>query len=98
MSTEQPAVPPSGAVATRNVGGVRRRAATAKDSSSVASRPNSSRAAGAGGSSNTMLRIYTDDSKGLSVDPVVVLVLAISFVFSVVMLHIFGKVARYFFK
>lgn len=31
-------------------------------------------------------------------DPVVVLVLAISFVFSVVMLHILGKIARWFFK
>lgn len=31
-------------------------------------------------------------------DPVVVLVLAISFVFSVVMLHIIGKLARWFYK
>ena len=31
------------------------------------SRPNSSRAAGAGGSSNTMLKLYTDDSPGLRV-------------------------------
>ncbi|CAO1634594.1 unnamed protein product [Jaminaea pallidilutea] len=87
----------SGAVANRNVGGVRRRAAQTGNKE-VSQRPNSTRAAGAGGSSNTMLRIYTDDSKGLSVDPVVVLVLAISFVFSVVALHILGKVARWFFK
>ena len=39
-----------------------RRAAT-----SQVSRPNSSRAAGAGGSSNTMLKLYTDDSPGLRV-------------------------------
>ncbi|KAI3628049.1 SBH1 [Malassezia furfur] len=56
------------------------------------------RAAGAGGSSSTMLRLNTDDSRGLSVDPVVVLVLSVAFVFSVVLLHILGKVARYFSK
>ncbi|CAO1615261.1 unnamed protein product [Sympodiomycopsis kandeliae] len=84
------------ALQPRNVGGVRRRAQTSKDAST--NRPNSTRAAGAGGSSNTMLRIYTDDSKGLTVDPVVVLVLAISFVLSVVVLHIIGKLARWFYK
>lgn len=110
-----------------------RRAQTSNNA--VESRPNSTRAAGAGGSSNTMLRIYTDDNKGLSVwvfqqshsfsaflcsskmmrlarakrltflspsmtrrDPVIVLVLAVSFVFSVVCLHVIGKVARIFFK
>lgn len=31
----------------------------------AANRPNSTRAAGAGGSSNTMLRLYTDDNIGL---------------------------------
>jgi hypothetical protein len=40
----------------------RRRAA-----GSQVSRPNSTRAAGAGGSSNTMLKLYTDDSPGLRV-------------------------------
>ncbi|KAG2004774.1 hypothetical protein CC2G_003296 [Coprinopsis cinerea AmutBmut pab1-1] len=40
---------------------IRRRAAGA----SQAARPNSTRAAGAGGSSNTMLKLYTDDSPGL---------------------------------
>lgn len=40
----------------------RRRAA-----GSQVSKPNSSRAAGAGGSSNTMLKLYTDDSPGLRV-------------------------------
>ena len=34
---------------------------------SQVSRPNSSRSAGAGGSSNTMLKLYTDDSPGLRV-------------------------------
>jgi len=41
-----------------------RRAAGA---SSQEVKPNSSRAAGAGGSSNTMLKLYTDDSPGLRV-------------------------------
>ena len=40
----------------------RRRAA-----GSQVAKPNSSRAAGAGGSSNTMLKLYTDDSPGLRV-------------------------------
>ena len=34
---------------------------------STVQKPNSSRAAGAGGSSNTMLKLYTDDSPGLRV-------------------------------
>lgn len=34
---------------------------------SQVSRPNSTRAAGAGGSTNTMLKLYTDDSPGLRV-------------------------------
>jgi preprotein translocase subunit Sec61beta len=50
-------------------------------------RPNSTRSAGAGGSSSTMLRLYTDESPGLKVDPVVVLVLSLVFIFSVVALH-----------
>jgi len=50
-------------------------------------RPNSTRAAGVGGSSSTMLKLYTDESPGLKVDPVVVLVLSVSFIVSVVALH-----------
>ncbi|KAK0550305.1 Arf guanine nucleotide exchange factor sbh1 [Tilletia horrida] len=79
------------AVAKQNQQGALRRRAAAQ---TAADRPNSTRAAGAGGSSNTMLRLYTDDNKGLSVDPVVVLVLAVSFVFSVVALHILAKIIR----
>ncbi|WFD33914.1 Arf guanine nucleotide exchange factor sbh1 [Malassezia cuniculi] len=81
------------ALASRNSAVMRRRAAQA-----AANKPNSTRAAGAGGSSSTMLRLYTDDNKGLTVDPVVVLVLSIAFVFSVVLLHILAKVFRYFIK
>lgn len=34
-----------------------------------------------------MLRLYTDESPGLKVDPVVVLVLSVGFIISVVALH-----------
>ncbi|GME82467.1 unnamed protein product [Ambrosiozyma monospora] len=54
--------------------------------------PTSTRAAGAGGSSSSMLKIYTDESQGFKVDPVVVLVLSVSFIFSVVLLHVIGKI------
>ncbi|ODV82690.1 hypothetical protein CANARDRAFT_10350 [[Candida] arabinofermentans NRRL YB-2248] len=53
--------------------------------------PTSTRAAGAGGSSATMLKIYTDESQGFKIDPMVVLVLAIAFIFSVVLLHVLAK-------
>ncbi|GJJ12913.1 hypothetical protein Clacol_007160 [Clathrus columnatus] len=41
---------------------IRRRA-----TGNAVNRPNSTRAAGAGGSSSTMLKLYTDDSPGLRV-------------------------------
>ncbi|KAI0033104.1 Sec61beta family-domain-containing protein [Vararia minispora EC-137] len=61
-----------------------------------ASKPNSARAAGAGGSSNTMLKLYTDDSPGLRVDPFIVLVLSLSFIASIFFLHISAKIIRAF--
>ncbi|KAF9044245.1 Sec61beta family-domain-containing protein [Panaeolus papilionaceus] len=73
---------------------IRRRAAGA----SQVSKPNSTRAAGAGGSSNTMLKLYTDDSPGLRVDPFIVLVLSLSFIGSIFFLHISAKVIRAFTK
>ncbi|KAF9002567.1 Pre protein translocase Sec Sec61-beta subunit [Cyathus striatus] len=73
---------------------IRRRAAGAQ----AAVRPNSSRSAGAGGSSNTMLKLYTDDSPGLRVDPFIVLVLSLSFIGSIFFLHISAKVIRAFTK
>ncbi|KAF4566393.1 Arf guanine nucleotide exchange factor sbh1 [Pleurotus pulmonarius] len=72
---------------------IRRRAA-----GSQVAKPNSSRAAGAGGSSNTMLKLYTDDSPGLRVDPFIVLVLSLSFIGSIFFLHISAKVIRSFSK
>ncbi|KAH8823172.1 Pre protein translocase Sec Sec61-beta subunit, partial [Flagelloscypha sp. PMI_526] len=63
-----------------------------------AAKPNSTRAAGAGGSSNTMLKLYTDDSPGLRVDPFIVLVLSLSFIASIFFLHISAKIIRAFTK
>lgn len=37
--------------------------------------------------SNIVIGLYTDESPGLKVDPVVVLVLSLVFIFSVVALH-----------
>ncbi|KAI3614356.1 translocon protein [Moniliophthora roreri] len=72
---------------------VRRRAA-----GSQVAKPNSTRAAGAGGSSNTMLKLYTDDSPGLRVDPFIVIVLSVCFIGSIFFLHISAKVIRSFTK
>ncbi|CAG8746398.1 16_t:CDS:2, partial [Racocetra persica] len=47
-----------------------------------------------GGSSSTMMKLYTDDAPGLKVDPVVVVVLALAFIGSVFILHIYGKFTR----
>lgn len=55
-------------------------------------RPTSSRAAGAGGSSSTMLKIYTDEAQGFKIDPLVVLIFAVAFIFSVVLLHVISKI------
>ncbi|KAK8864153.1 hypothetical protein IAR55_001399 [Kwoniella newhampshirensis] len=61
----------------------------------AAARPQSTRAAGAGGSSNTMLKLYTDSGEaGLKVDPFVVIVLSLSFIASIFFLHIAAKVVR----
>ncbi|KFA65577.1 hypothetical protein S40285_04358 [Stachybotrys chlorohalonatus IBT 40285] len=75
---------------------IRRRAAADQKEKIANARPSSTRAAGAGGSSSTMLRLYTDESPGLKVDPVVVLVLSLVFIFSVVALHIIAKITRRF--
>ncbi|KZT03705.1 Pre protein translocase Sec Sec61-beta subunit [Laetiporus sulphureus 93-53] len=85
--------PSSSGVAKPPGAQIRRRAA-----GSQAARPNSSRAAGAGGSSNTMLKLYTDDSPGLRVDPFIVLVLSLSFIASIFFLHISAKIIRAFTK
>ncbi|GAB7346062.1 hypothetical protein MBLNU457_4825t1 [Dothideomycetes sp. NU457] len=75
---------------------IRRKAAADRADKVANARPSSTRAAGAGGSSSTMLRLYTDESPGLKVDPFVVLVLSVGFIISVVGLHIIAKVTRKF--
>ncbi|KAL2684775.1 Arf guanine nucleotide exchange factor sbh1 [[Neocosmospora] mangrovei] len=109
-SSPRPSSPDSGAAASgASVGrpsspaipggprtAIRRRAAADQKEKIANARPSSTRAAGAGGSSSTMLRLYTDESPGLKVDPVVVLVLSLVFIFSVVALHIIAKITRKF--
>ncbi|RVD86885.1 Protein transport protein SecG/Sec61-beta/Sbh [Arthrobotrys flagrans] len=73
---------------------IKRRSAADRAASQANARPSSTRSAGAGGSSSTMLKLYTDESPGLKVDPVVVLVLSLGFIFSVVALHIIAKLSR----
>ncbi|CZS99211.1 related to translocon subunit [Rhynchosporium agropyri] len=146
MTTGRPSSPtPPGGPKTA----IRRRAAADQKDKVANARPSSTRAAGAGGSSSTMLSrwsflffvvpelqvtvgykesarisvdsgernkggdvcdwlsasagadeialgLYTDESPGLKVDPVVVLVLSLVFIFSVVALHIIAKVTRKF--
>ncbi|KAI1843628.1 hypothetical protein JX265_007414 [Neoarthrinium moseri] len=93
VSTGRPSSPPPpGGARTA----IRRRAAADQKEKIANARPSSTRAAGAGGSTSTMLRLYTDESPGLKVDPVVVLVLSLVFIFSVVALHIIAKITRKF--
>ncbi|KAF9195895.1 hypothetical protein BGZ50_003156 [Haplosporangium sp. Z 11] len=80
MSDSAPSPNPAGASPR---GAVRRRT-TAKAQTSRAPGP----------STSGMMRIYTDDSPGLRVDPVVVLVLSLAFIASVFALHIYGKLTR----
>ncbi|KAJ3189239.1 Protein transport protein Sec61 subunit beta [Gaertneriomyces sp. JEL0708] len=80
--TASPSAPP------RTASGLRRRQAGSVSRNSGASRP--SGASGPGG----MMRIYTDDSPGIKVDPVVVLIGSLVFIASVFVLHIVGKYTR----
>merc|ERR1712212_876584 len=47
-----------------------------------------------GGNAGSMWRFYTEDSPGLKVGPVPVLVMSLLFIASVFMLHIWGKYTR----
>ena len=38
-----------------------------------------------------MLKIYTDEADGFKIDPLVVLIFAVAFIFSVVVLHVISK-------
>ncbi|KAH6565575.1 hypothetical protein BASA50_004454 [Batrachochytrium salamandrivorans] len=71
----------------RTAAGIRRRLASQKATNSAASsRPPTQ--------PGSMLRIYMDDSPGIKVDPVVVLVGSLTFIGSVFILHIVGKYLR----
>ncbi|KAK3595347.1 hypothetical protein CHS0354_008771 [Potamilus streckersoni] len=78
--------PGSKSVSPKSGGGstVRQR----KTASSGAGRPKAS------GSSAGMWRFYTEDSPGIKVGPVPVLVMSLLFIASVFMLHIWGKYNR----
>ncbi|XP_016142085.1 protein transport protein Sec61 subunit beta-like [Sinocyclocheilus grahami] len=79
---------PSKTVAPRTAGtSARQRKAP---SSSARSGGRSTASAGTGG----MWRFYTEDSPGLKVGPVPVLVMSLLFIASVFMLHIWGKYTR----
>ncbi|CAM9019839.1 unnamed protein product [Wickerhamomyces anomalus] len=58
--------------------------------------PTSTRSAGYGGSSANLLKLYTDEAQGLRVDPLVVLFLAVGFIFSVIALHVIAKLTGKF--
>merc|ERR1712090_104116 len=66
-------------------GGVRQRAGKA---------PTKAASVRAGTSSGGMWRFYTDDSPGIKVGPVPVLVMSLLFIACVFMLHIWGKFNR----
>ncbi|XP_046996443.1 protein transport protein Sec61 subunit beta [Schistocerca americana] len=80
---------PTKAVAPRagSGGTVRQRKTTSSTASSGRSR---NQGPGSGG----MWRFYTDDSPGIKVGPVPVLVMSLLFIASVFMLHIWGKYTR----
>nr|CAG4638914.1 EOG090X0RAK [Cyclestheria hislopi] len=78
---------PKGAAPRAGAGStVRQRKST---SSTTASRPRAG-----GTSSGGMWKFYTDDSPGIKVGPVPVLVMSLLFIASVFLLHIWGKYTR----
>ncbi|KAI8833951.1 Sec61beta family-domain-containing protein [Chytriomyces cf. hyalinus JEL632] len=79
MADAQPKVATAAGIRRRNVG-------TKPASAQTGGRPTP----GPGG----MMKIYTDDSPGVKVDPVVVLVGSLTFIASVFILHLVGKYTR----
>ncbi|GEQ66813.1 hypothetical protein JCM33374_g476 [Metschnikowia sp. JCM 33374] len=75
---------------------VKRKNVADKKSKDAEQLPLSTRAAGAGGSSATMLKLFTDEAQGLRVDPLVVLILAVGFIFSVIIMHVIAKITGKF--
>jgi len=83
---------PSGAKPASGGNGVRQRKATSGGGGGGGS--GAVRARGGGGNAGSMWRFYTEDSPGLKVGPVPVLVMSLLFIASVFMLHIWGKYTR----
>jgi len=79
--------PSSKAVSPRSGGGTVRQRKTASSSSTVSRKPG-------GGGGAGMWRFYTEDSPGIKVGPVPVLVMSLLFIASVFLLHIWGKYNR----
>ncbi|XP_017880613.1 protein transport protein Sec61 subunit beta [Ceratina calcarata] len=78
---------PSKAIAPRAGGGV-----TVRQRKTTVATATRNRNTGAG--SDGMWRFYTDESPGIKVGPVPVLVMSLLFIASVFMLHIWGKYTR----
>ncbi|KAI8901916.1 Sec61beta family-domain-containing protein [Globomyces pollinis-pini] len=76
----------AGMTAARTAAGIRRKNAAQKAAPQESNRPAQS--------PGQMLKMYTDDSPGIQVDPVVVLVGSLTFIASVFILHIVGKYLR----
>ncbi|MCH0629400.1 preprotein translocase subunit Sec61beta [Kocuria palustris] len=74
----------------------KRKSTAARKEKAANATPVSTRAAGAGGSLSTMMKLFTDEAQGLRVDPLVVLILAVGFIFSVIILHVFAKLTGKF--
>lgn len=78
---------PTKAVSPRSSGG-----ATVRQRKAPAAGGGAKKAGGAGAAG--MWRFYTEDSPGIKVGPVPVLVMSLLFIASVFMLHIWGKYTR----
>ena len=82
--------PSSKTVSPRSGGG-----STTRQRKTTSSAGNRQKAVAGGGSSSAgMWRFYTEDSPGIKVGPVPVLVMSLIFIASVFMLHIWGKYTR----
>ncbi|XP_022902221.1 protein transport protein Sec61 subunit beta [Onthophagus taurus] len=80
---------PAKAAVPRSGGGT-----TVKQRKSTTTTTSRARTAGGGAGSVGMWKFYTDDSPGIKVGPVPVLVMSLLFIASVFMLHIWGKYTR----
>jgi len=69
-------------------------AGTVRQRKTVSSTTTATRSRAGGTSSGGMWKFYTDDSPGIKVGPVPVLVMSLMFIASVFLLHIWGKYTR----